>query len=160
VWKNANRAVKGIFHYRRRLLLSPADARALLAGEIDAVLPLPYLCPQGVRAHVGPLPEAVWAAVEDVLGALCPKRHAEILRILRGPHLYAYNMLCARAEVFDAYCAWIFPVLFATEERGRGLPAVVEPRVLGYVAEALTTLYFLLREDELRIAHAEKRIFV
>ncbi|MDR2296169.1 MAG: DUF4422 domain-containing protein, partial [Clostridiales Family XIII bacterium] len=39
VWKNANRAVKGIFHYRRRLLLSPADARALLAGEIDAVLP-------------------------------------------------------------------------------------------------------------------------
>jgi hypothetical protein len=161
VWKNAKQAVKGIFHYRRHLLLFPSDAEALLGGEIDAVLPLPYLCPVSVRSHFRRFfSEEVWRAAEEVLGELYPQRYAEILRILRGPYLYAYNMLCAGAAVFDAYCAWAFPVLFATEERLRALPAVADTRALAYTAEALTTLYFLLHEDELRIRHAEKRIFV
>jgi hypothetical protein len=161
VWKNAKQAVKGIFHYRRHLLLSPSDAKALLAGEIDAVLPLPYLGPLSMRAHFRRFfSEEVWTVVEEVLGDLYPKRRAEILRVLQGPYLYAYNMLCARAAVFDAYCAWVFPVLFAAEERLGALPAVANTRALAYTAEALTTLYFLLHGDELRVRHAEKRIFV
>jgi hypothetical protein len=161
VWKNAGQAVKGIFHYRRHLLLLPSDIKALSTGEIDAVLPLPYLCPLSVHSHFRRyFPEEVWKVAEEVLEELYPQRYAEILRILRGPHLYAYNLLCARAAVFDAYCAWIFPALLATEERSRAFPTVVDARVLGYIAEALMTLYFLLHEDKLRIRHAEKRIFV
>ncbi|MDR2133386.1 MAG: DUF4422 domain-containing protein [Clostridiales Family XIII bacterium] len=161
VWKNATQDVKGIFHYRRHLILRTGEIDALLAKEIDAALPLPYLCRKDAKAQFGRfVPEEAWRLLEEAAHDVHSRQCAEISRILRGPLLYPYNMLCARAEVFDAYCEWLFPVLFRMEELGRGLPVVEETRALAYAGEALTSVYFLLHESALRVSHAEKRILV
>ena len=46
---------------------------------------------------------------------------------------HRFNMLVMRREQFDAYCGWLFGLLFETEKR-LGTPA---PRMMGYLAERL-----------------------
>ena len=162
-WKNRRARCKGIAHYRRCIEISPAERAALLSGRIDAVLPLPFLCYPDTSMQYGRYnrPEAVdamLAAVGIVHGQRMRKSAEDVLR---GDLLYNYNMLVARAEVFDAYCAWLFPVLEQVEALYRDmLPEGEHTRVCGHLGEILGTIYFLACGRELRIAHGRKKWFV
>lgn len=162
-WKNCRAKVKGIAHYRRCLAITPEERKGLLTGSIDLILPLPFLCwpdtsMQFERYNTSEAVSAMWEAIERVHG-ICMRKKAE--EILREDLLYNYNMLVARAPVFDDYCAWIFPVLEEVERLHPELfPSKVHTRVCGHLGELLGTIYFRTYGDPLRIVHGRKVWFV
>ncbi len=156
VWKNTDHAWKGIEHYRRHLLVYPEQ----LNDDIDAVLPLPYICyPDELYQFRRFISEDVKDALLRGLKDVHPDEYEEYLEILKGPYQYTYNLVCARREVFDDYCSWLFEITEHMENRyGEEVPELIETRAFSYIAEVLTNIYFMSHKD-LRILHAEKAIF-
>ena len=140
VWKNCMDPVKGIAHYRRYLAVPQETMRTLLSGEADVCLPPPFVCwpdtgAQYRRYNTSEAVDAMLLAIEDVHGV---SERDEAERVLRGAYLYNYNMLVARAPVFDAYCAWMFSVLFRVQALRPGLfPPGAHTRVCGHLGELL-----------------------
>jgi hypothetical protein len=154
VWKNTRCRVKGVCHYRRMLAAGPEALEALESGRIDAVLPLPFVCLPDTRAQWGRfVPPGDWAAAEKALEEAGRPSGAEAGEILAGRYHYSYNMLIARAEVFDDYCAWLFGALERAEAHGAGAGG---GKVMAYMGEVLTSLYFMSRRRGLRVVHGEK----
>ncbi len=71
-------------------------------------------------------------------------------------YFHNFNMLIARAEVFDEYCDFLFKVLERTEELTTPKGAERADRFAGYLGENLTTLFFLKNRENLRIIYAGK----
>ena len=157
VWKNTNHAWKGIEHYRRHLLVTPS----LLTEDTDVILPLPYICYPHTMAQFGRfVGEDVVRALFHSLQMLHPREYERYKSILYGKYQYTYNLLCAREYVFDDYCAWFFRITAYMEKLGANVPALSETRALSYVAEVLTNLYFMSKQDVWRVRHTEKAIYV
>jgi hypothetical protein len=156
VWKNTKHEWAGIEHYRRHLLVSPE----MLAGDLDAVLPLPYICyPDTIAQFRRFVSEDVLNALLYALKTLHPGKYDDYLRILNGQYQYTYNLVCAKRDVFDAYCAWFFNITEYMETLADKAPEIANNRALSYVAEVLTNLYFMSKQDQLKIRHAEKAIY-
>jgi len=154
VWKNTSHAWKGIEHYRRHLLVRPDQ----ICDEIDAVLPLPYLCYPNTTAQFRRfVSEEVFQALLQALRALHPTHFENYLSILYGQYQYTYNLVCARSDVFDAYCSWFFEITEYMEKMTDKVPELGNTRALSYVAEVLTSLYFQSSSWNLR--HTEKAIY-
>jgi len=161
VWKNTSHDWKGICHYRRHLLISDAQLSALADGNIDAILPLPYICFPNTQAQFGRfVSEEVKNTLLSSLKTLHLAQYDDYLSILNGQYQYTYNLVAAKREVFDAYCSWIFAILEYMESFSDKLPEIATTRALSYVAEVLTSLYFLYNSVKLNIRHVEKSIFV
>ncbi|MCI6100588.1 MAG: DUF4422 domain-containing protein [Selenomonas sp.] len=157
-WKNCHDAFKGIAHYRRYLAARPEEVDALLSGKADVLLPLPFVCWPDTSTQYGRYntPEAV-AAMHAALAAIHPSEADKAREILAGPYLYNYNMLLARADVFDDYCAWMFPVLAHVRTHAPELfPPDTHTRVCGHLGELLLSIYMMARKDRLRILHVPK----
>ena len=158
-WKNRHPAVKGLAHYRRYLALTEQELALLLQGIADVILPLPFLCWPDASVQYGrynhPLAiEAMHAAIEE----RSPAAAEQARKILRGKQLYQYNMPVARAEVFDAYAAWIFPILARAKEifNARKGSGPQPDRLCGHMGEILTSLYFTMHRKHLHIIHGRK----
>lgn len=157
VWKNTRHAWKGIEHYRRHLLVTPS----LLTKDTDVILPLPYVCYPHTMAQFGRfVGEDVVRALHHSLQMLHPREYDGYKSILYGKYQYTYNLLCAREQVFNDYCAWFFRITAYMEKLGATVPALSETRALSYVAEVLTNLYFMSRQNVWRVRHTEKAIYV
>ena len=156
VWKNTRSAWKGIEHYRRHLLVRPEQ----LGGEVDAVLPLPYLAyPNTLAQFRRFVSRNVLDALLLALKTLHPEEYDAYWNILNGQLQYTYNIVCAREKVFSDYCAWFFEITEYMETLTGIAPEIGTTRALSYVAEVLTNLYFMSHQDTLRLYHAEKEIY-
>lgn len=154
VWKNVDARVKGLVHYRRLLgtrgpLRRAADRmdRVVGAGELLAALePTGFV----VARHRNYYIETVYDhyahtfdvahldACREVLGEMHPEAIPAWDRHMRSRSAHICNMLAARADLFDAWCTWLFPVL--TELTGRIDSSSMTPfeaRWPGRVAERL-----------------------
>ena len=157
IWKNQWHDWVGIEHYRRHLLVTPD----MLVNEVDAILPLPYMCYPNTlaqfRRFVG---EDVVAALLKALQELHPREYPHYLVILESEYQYTYNLLCARWSVFDDYCAWFFRITEYLEGMADKVPDIRNTRAISYVAEVLTNLYFRVNAERLRVWHVGKEIYV
>ena len=157
VWKNTHHAWKGIEHYRRHLLVKPD----MLTEDVDAILPLPYICyPNTLAQFRRFVSDAVLQALLQALKDLHPDEYEAYLAILYGKYQYTYNLVCARKDVFDDYCAWFFHITEYMENMADLVPEIGNTRALSYVAEVLTNLYFMSHQDRWQIRHVEKAIYV
>lgn len=162
-WKNSRAKIKGISHYRRCIDMAAEERRALLSGMVDVILPLPFLCYPDTGMQYGRYnrPEAVEAMLEAVRMVHGQSMQKEAEGVLAGDMLYNYNMFTASAEVFDRYCAWLFPILEQVERLHRDMfPDSVHTRICGHLGELLETIYFFTCGRGLRIIHGRKRWFV
>ena len=128
LWRNSGADVKGLVHYRR-LLGSPDRARmrsrdpfdrvaageelAALAASFGAVVARrrDYLI-ESVGSHYTHTHDVAHLdACREVLSELSPDHVPAWDRLMASHRVHAFNMLVAPAEVFDEYCAWLFPVV-------------------------------------------------
>lgn len=157
IWKHTDHGWTGIEHYRRHLLVKPE----MLGSGVDAILPLPYICypdtmTQFSRFASGDVKQALFRALK----ALHPREYERYRSILYGPYQYTYNLLCARREVFRDYCRWFFEITEYMEAMAGEVPEIKTTRALSYVAEVLTSLYFMDNSKSWNILHTEKGIYV
>lgn len=161
IWKHDVHKVTGLFHYRRVLLLEDPTIRQLEDGELDVILPLPFLCFQDASWQYGRYLctediDIMWKVLEEK----SPECYQEARTVLSGPYLYNYNILVGRREVYQDYCQWLFPLLEEITERCEKQQRPRRERYIGRIGEILTSVYFLLNRKGWRIRHGEKKWIV
>lgn len=157
IWKEATSdEYKGLCHYRRHFILSEEDIQALWEADIDALLTMPRYVPGGIKEMFlaeTPVKKPVLESIYTVMDRLeCGDRQG-FSEYLDGCFYFPNNMVVAKAELYDEYCRWIFPILMGMlevdAETGYGHE---RDRHIAYAAELLTSYYFARRQDKLKIA--------
>lgn len=162
VWKNRlleEQEYVGIYHYRRAMDITIEDQKRLLANQVDVVLPFPMIHLPDIKEHHGRyMTEEEWQVMLMAMQELYPAYAKAYEDIFSGIYFYNYNMLIAKKEVFAEYCAWVFPLLFRTEELCILKGVKTTRRYLAYMSESLLTLYMLYHR-ELKIYHTGRLLF-
>lgn len=157
-WKNGLCDITGLFHYRRVLNVSDKQLNLLHTDEIDAILPLPFVCmPNTSGQFLRYLKDEDISIMKEVIKSI----HGEDILskandILNNVYLYNYNMFIGKKEVFADYCNWIFPILNEMDTIDKKTQRDCTPRYTGRIGEILTSLYFTLNMNNWKIAHAKK----
>ena len=158
VWKNADDEFKGLAHYRRYFgkrpfssspldILSYDALKDMLEGS-DIVVARPAVYHVSAREQL--LMECCTQDAFEKLEATMAELHPECKEAFRaffgGNRASQYNMLFCRRELFDAYCAWLFPVLFRLEDEV-DLTGVSEyqKRLYGFLSERLLNVWIAHR---------------
>ncbi len=160
-WKHSHAAYKGICHYRRVFDISERQMQELLEmeQEWDVILPYPSIHYPNISVqHYRYVKEDDWNAMLQALKEVAPEYLEAYEKSVAGDEQYFYNfnMLIAKASVFDDYCSFLFSVLARTEELTTPKGWERADRFAGYLGENLTTIYFLKNRDKWKIAYAGK----
>ena len=160
IWKHAEEAFVGLWHYRRRFLWNQRDIEILRSGKVDAVLPYPVITVKGKYAiHYQPyVDERAYHVMLSVLKENYPDYYRTAMEVMRGDSFYPCNIVAAKREIFAEYAGWLFEILEKVESIC-GDETVRADRYLGYLAEHLTTFYFVRNRKYMNIAHSRMEIF-
>jgi hypothetical protein len=167
MWKNdADHAVLGLCHYRRFFKKSPGwgffarrwsdsalkshqhklatDFPALLKG-VDWILPTPVKLINSVREEYSKYhPKEDLGLMRRLLVEQQPEYVTAYDAILDGNTQHLFNMFVTMRAQLQAYCAWLFPLLFAFEQQDTvKREGTYQQRVLGFMAERLLNVYVL-----------------
>jgi len=153
-WKNLDADYVGLAHYRRHFrgkrgadkwncILKERQCESLLK-EADVLLPkrrnyyIETVYSQYVHAHPSePLDLALSLAASQ--GESYAKA-SEQLKKRSWTHIF--NMFIMKKEIFNNYCAWLFPILFEVEKQidTTGYSSY-DKRVFGFLSERLLDVY-------------------
>lgn len=80
--------------------------------------------------------------VREILQKISPDDIPAFDAVMEQHSMYAFNMFCMRKPLFDSYCAWLFPVLFALEKRiDYKERDGYQKRVFGFLSERLFNVW-------------------
>ncbi len=176
VWRNRDDEVKGLVHYRRYF------TRSALSGGFDGILPFDALAAalQGAdivvparkhnhianREHLlasGRVKERYFDAMREVVEERWPEYLGDFDAYFAANTGHFMNMMVARRELFDAYCAWLFDILFALESRiAQRYPQDDPKRLYGYLSERLLNVYIAhngLRAAQRPVANLDQSLY-
>lgn len=154
IWKNGEEKpddLVGIEQYRRIFLLhehaflDSGNAEKLLE-KYDMILPERLMLTESVRQQYG-----IWHRKEDldllerVFTEMYPDMKDAFQAVMDRSWLHPYNMMICKRKMFDAYCSWVFPLLFELEKRIDVLQMEdpYQQRVFGFLAERLVNVWVL-----------------
>ena len=175
-WKNTGADYYGFFHYRRYLYpdiktkrpyrVEGAASRSLLdklgyAGFEPLIRQYDIIAAKGenmyvpVREHYANAPNhhrKDLELVEQIVREHHPEMAGAMETYLSGSICYFGNIYIMRRKVFYGYCAWLFPILEAFDQRADTSGySEQESRVDGYLAERLFGVYLAYQENRLKI---------
>ena len=173
-WKNVQADWYGFFHYRR-YLYPDTDARlpyiicrepdldslgydrfAELIERYDMILPIGEEMYVSVRAHYAQCHRgADLALAEALVRRTHPEMNAALDTYLGGTKQCFGNIFIMSRDVFQDYCAWLFPILEAFDVGASDPP----PRTDGYLAERLLGVYAAYRRQELKTLELPRVLF-
>lgn len=160
-WKNSNATYKGICHYRRIFDINTEQMQMLLTMETewDVILPYPSIYyPNLAGEHARYVRESDWDAMLRALEEVAPEYFEAYKELVaKGVRFfYNFNMLIAKAPIFDEYCEFLFKVLERTEEYIVPKEQERADRYAGYLGENLTTIFYLKNRSRLKCIYAGK----
>lgn len=175
-WKNRKTDVKGLVHYRRLFtngknpygskeskydkLLDEATLGTLLK-QYDLILP------KKRNYYI----ESLWSHYEhshnieglEVTREAIAEKNPDYLpafdQVMKRKKAHMFNMMIAKSEIFDAYSAWLFDILFEVEKRvDISDYSQSEARIFGYISELLLDVWIEVNQPkycELPVAFIE-----
>ena len=170
-WRNLDADALGLVHYRRHFkgahgIATGVELSALLDCH-DAILPrrrnyfIESTYSQYAHAH--------HAQDLDIVRQIIAERHPGCLpafdAAMSSTRGYRFNMLVMKRPVFNAYCGWLFDVLFELERRlDISSYSPYDARVFGFVGERLLDVWLAgtpegrrVRVAELPVLHLESQ---
>lgn len=163
VWKNrlnVGTEYVGMCHYRRSLDFSAHDLKRLKENNVDVVLQFPMLHEPDIKEHhTRYIREEDWYSMLCALEELYPEYAKVYDQFFSQPYFYSHNLILAKTQVFEDYCAWLFPLLEKIEELSSPKGWERGDRYIAYISESLLTLYFLYH-DELNLYHTGRRMYI
>lgn len=154
-WKNMDSDIVGLVHYRRYFVEKPydknpksqiPDANRLreLMNDYRIILPKPVhkLENNGTLYKNRPREQqnAHLLLLEDIMKEMAPEYMPSFEKIVYGREASFGNMLVSEKELFDAYSAWMFPILEEFERRGTEQNIMI-PRLCGFMSEYLLCVW-------------------
>lgn len=160
-WKNMNADYLGLVHYRRyfskghirRHILQQSDVEKLLE-KADVILPkkrnyyIETTYDQYVHAHH----EEDLLQTRAILAEKYPTYLPAFDHVMKCTSGHRFNMMLMKREKLDAYCSWLFDVLYELEAQlDISSYTPYDARVFGFVAERLLDVWV----ETNQIAYAE-----
>lgn len=152
-YKNLKCDYIGLCHYRRYFIdkrfglrihiLSRLDYEKIFSDGYDIVLPLKdhlqeSVFNQYIRSHH----EKDLLATRKIIFDLYPEFIKSFDDVMSGNEIYFFNMFCMKKNSFDAYCKWLFSILFELEKEIDVTDYdTYQKRVFGYIAERLMIVW-------------------
>lgn len=142
-WKNLKADAVGLVHYRRHFNATPERIATLLERH-DIILPRKrnYF----IETNYSQYAHAHHALDLDLTRKILVERHPEcdsaFDRVMKRTSGHRFNMLVMKREALDAYCTWLFDILFELERRlDVSSYSRNDARVFGFVAERLLDVW-------------------
>ncbi len=174
-WKNLREDCIGLVHYRRyfggkeKFAVNGRTKRILSEEELDRLLQsVDVVLPKKRRyfietlymhyAHtmyVEPLDET-----GKIIAEFYPRYLAEFDRLRKRSSAHMFNMFAMKRDVFNAYCEWLFDILFKLKDRvDASLYDSFHARFFGRISELLLDVWInteKLKYKEVKVIHLEK----
>lgn len=164
IWKNTGDEYKGLVHYRRyfgksNLSSKPSDIYTYseMVGflkESDIVLPYIEYFKQNAKDEI--LIQCCTPEIFDDLRGIVEKMYPEYLKAFdqyfAQNKTVLFNMMFCKAEIFDAYCEWLFAILFELEKTVElsNLNAY-QKRLYGFLSERLLNVWII--KNQISVCH-------
>ena len=154
-WKHVDADYIGLAHYRRHFangkragdkkarVISRAELEGKLQGT-DILLPNPrnYRIETSFSQYVHAHHAADLAAAREILSEKYPEYLPMWDKCMKVTTGHRFNMFVMKKNLFDAYCAWLFDVLFELEKRlDISSYSKNDSRVFGFVSERLLDVW-------------------
>lgn len=155
LWKNVQADYKGLVHYRRHFTnrrIGQSKQDSVLKGEdfarilSQSDILLPKRRKYYIETNKSHYDHAHYAhdllATREVISQLCLQYLPAFDCQMQRTSAHMFNMLVMRSDYFDAYCKWLFTVLFAVEEcTDISSYDKVQRRLYGYLSELLLDVW-------------------
>ena len=168
IWKNSQEDVVGLAHYRRyfassksdlkvkgKRIASPEEMMALLK-EADILIARPrnYYITSIKNHYIHAHHESDYTQLRDEIALQHPEYLSDFDSIMGGTKISLYNMFVCKKSLIDEYFEWLFPVLFALEQKidYQNYDAY-QKRVFGFMAERLSNVWLHHHRESLRIKY-------
>lgn len=162
IWKNRREDYKGLVHYRRYFvkggrLLTQEDIRTLLADS-DVILPPAEILRENAWEefclHSGHEHDLV--LLRDAVATVDKQYLPSFDAVMQGNRLRLYNMMIAKEPLFDAYCQWLFAVLFELEQHvDMTNYTPYQQRLYGFLGERLLNVWMAHNKPRIAVAHVK-----
>ena len=176
MWKNCNAEYKGLVHYRRHFkspkpqqattglqgVADESDYLKLFDDGVQAVLPKKrnYYIETIEQHYRHTLPEEQLDTAKKVVAEVSPECLSAFESVLSGKKAHMFNMFVMQRDCFDAYCDWLFNVLFKLEEElDPSKYDAFHARYLGRISERLLDAWLMtnnIKYSELKTLSPER----
>ncbi len=155
-WKNSDADVIGCCHYRRYLLnekgcmFTGKEIHALLKNYdiiTTKTLQLNFSYYEGFGFHHKRL---YLEETANVLKEKYPEYYKTYEQLVQEKHTYFGNMLICGRKIYDAYCRWLFSILFEVQKRVKvSEEDSYHRRIFGFISEFLQ--YVWIKHNRYRV---------
>lgn len=175
IWKNTDDSYKGLVHYRRYF------GRNNLSNKISDICSYEYLlnCLKSVDIVLPYVEYFKKNAKEEILLHCCTEeifdKLRQIIETKYPDYIETYdryfnenkaslfNMLFCKREIFDAYCEWLFSILFVLEKQvDLAKLNTYQQRLYGFLSERLLNVWVIKNKlvvKHLPVIHMELPVF-
>ena len=157
-WKNLNADYIGLAHYRRHFknskhkssnrwlnILSGEQARTIFK-DYDIIVPNKrrYFIETNYSHYVHAHERAGIDLLVDIIKREYPTYERACESVLKRTHAHMFNMFIMKKDSFDAYCSWLFEILFKIEKRvDTSSYNEYERRVFGFLSELMLDIWLV-----------------
>ena len=158
IWKNAQEDAVGLEHYRRHFILPDDWINRMVENDIDVILPTPLCVRPNIEdnfrnRHLG----LIWDAMLECVKEDRPDEYNELACFFAETGIYSpCNMFIMKKEVLNKLCKWMFPILFAVNEKIGEIEDKYQNRYPGFLSERLISFYFEKHNDEYNVVYSDK----
>lgn len=159
LWKHVSDDYIGIVHYRRYFsnairygVIAPERVMTRILDRYDMILPFISKLPQSVEEHYceesGLKKDII--RVREILKEKYPEYLDTYDLFMADNQIHFFNMMVCKKQLFDAYCQWLFDILFELEEKVNYDDYTdYQKRIFGFLSERLLNVY--IRYNHLKI---------
>lgn len=175
IWKNTDDTYKGLVHYRRYFgrnnlsnKISDICSYEYLLNclkSVDIVLPYVEYFKQNAKEEI--LLHCCTEEIFDKLRQIIETKYPDYIetydRYFNENKASLFNMLFCKREIFDAYCEWLFSILFVLEKQvDLAKLNTYQQRLYGFLSERLLNVWVIKNKlvvKHLPVIHMELPVF-
>ena len=156
IWKNVHDVeYVGLCHYRRLfgIDITSNNIENVMSG-CDVIMVDPAFQLDSVYScFVKFIGGENMTITAQVVKKLCPEYFDTLIALGNELKFHPFNMFICKKEIHNRYSEWIFPILMECEKYIKPSPYSNANRVIGYIAEMITQLFFLHNHLKIKSVH-------
>ncbi len=158
IWKHCDSDYIGISHYRRRFDFSKDVVVQLKEMQADVIVTVPVINTFGVGTqYCITHSDRDWEILREEIHYRSPDYDESFNKVEGQIYFHAYNMFIMRKDILGKFCNWMFPILFACEERIGIKEDAYQNRFPGFLSERMLNVFLYKHKSEYSIYVADKK---